>query len=153
VTRTEAVKQNILETIKNHSNLLVKVTPLIAFAVPLLWLYLLEPTTFDAMWKGRTFELFFIGLISLELILSWEDLHSNRIRKLFSARTAALAAALTLPTVYVAASYYWGLNGAIFNWATESHITWANNMPLSTEYLVFTSCFQQLFSSRSVSKA
>ena len=93
------------------------------------------------MWKGRTFELFFIWLISLELILGWEELQPGKIRKLASARTGALIVAMVLPTIYVVASYYWGLNGAIFNWATRTGITWANSMALSTEYLVFAGLF------------
>ncbi len=138
------MKQNIWDTVKRQSNLLLKITPLIAFAIPLLWLYLLEPTTFELMWKGRTFELFFIWLISLELVLGWEDFPKDKIRTLVSARTAIFAAALTLPALYVAASYFWGLNEVIFNWATASGITWANAMALSTEYLAFAAMFSAI---------
>ena len=133
--------QNILEIIKKHSNLLLKVLPIVAFAVPFLWLYGLDAASFEAMWKGRTFQLFFIWLISLELILGWESLQGSKLGKLVSARTFAFIAALVLPTLYVAASYYWGLNAAIANWATQSQITWANTMPLSTEYLAFAAMF------------
>jgi len=137
----EAVNQTIIETIRHQPWLLLKIAPLIAFTIPLLWLYLLEPLTFELMWKGRTFELFFIWLISLELILSWEDLRENKIRKLISTRTAVFGTTLALPAVYVAASHYLGLNEAIFTWSTQSGITWANNMSLSTEYLAFTATF------------
>ena len=111
------------------------------FAVPLLWLYLLEPATFELMWKGRTFELFFIWLTSLELILGWEEMQPSKIGKFISARTAALVTTTALPTLYVAASYYWGLNGAISNWATQQGVTWATSIPLSTEYLAFAAFF------------
>jgi|OpeIllAssembly_1097287.scaffolds.fasta_scaffold161720_2 thaumarchaeosortase len=137
----EAVSQTIKETIRHQTWLLLKIAPLIAFSIPLLWLYLLEPLTFELMWKGRTFELFFIWLISLELILSWEDLRENKIRKLISPRTAVFGTTLALPALYVAASHYLGLNEAIFTWSTQNGITWANNMSLSTEYLVFTATF------------
>jgi thaumarchaeosortase len=93
------------------------------------------------MWKGRTFELFFVWLIGLELILGWDDLKASMINKLVSARTFGFTFSLLLPTVYVVASYYWGLNAAIANWATQSQIAWASSMALSTEYLAFGSMF------------
>jgi thaumarchaeosortase len=127
----------ILQTKKTNMKIAVKLLPLVAFAIPLLWLYLLEPTTFEAMWKGRTFQLFFIWLVGLELILGWETLAESSLRKLVSARTFAFAAIMTLPTLYVAASYYLGLNAAIASWATQSQITWATTMALSTEYIAF----------------
>jgi thaumarchaeosortase len=137
---------NILRAIKERQKLIMKLVPLAAFAVPLLWLYLLEPATFELMWKGRTFQLFFIWLVGLELILGWEDLKELKIHNVLSTRTIALIASLSLPTIYVAASYYWGLNGAIVNWATQSHIQWANSMPLSIEYLVFALLFGAIVS-------
>ena len=68
--------QRVLSFLKEHENTLLKLLPLAAFAVPLLWLYLLSPGSFEAMWKGRTFQLFFIWLIGLELILGWESLQA-----------------------------------------------------------------------------
>lgn len=133
--------RGIPQITKKHANLLMRILPIIAFVVPFIWLYSLDAASFELMWKGRTFQLFFIWLISLELILSWENLQENKIRKLVSFRAFAFIAAIILPTVYVALSVYWGLNAAIANWATQSQITWANSMPLSTEYLVFTALF------------
>jgi len=133
--------RNILQVIKEHSSLLMKLLPIVAFAIPFLWLYFLDAASFELMWKGRTFQLFFIWLISLELILGWESLPASNIRKLVSARAFVFIVAMALPTLYVAASYYWGLNIAITNWATQSHIQWAGSMPLSTEYLVFAALF------------
>jgi hypothetical protein len=59
--------QTILSFLKKHSNTLLKLLPLLAFAVPLLWLYLLDAGSFELMWKGRTFQLFFIWLIALDV--------------------------------------------------------------------------------------
>ncbi len=142
---------SLLQFIKKHSDLLMTLLPLIAFAVPFIWLYFLDAASFELMWKGRTFQLFFIWLIALELILGWENLQESKIRKLFSAKTIAFIAAMVLPSVYVAASFYWGLNGAIANWAIQNHITqglsaqaalpWEMSMPLSMEYLVFAALF------------
>ncbi len=127
------------------------VLPLLAFVVPMLTLYLLNPMdqylnltvrqTFELMWKGRTFQLFFIWLISLELILSWENFQNNNLGKLSSPRSIAFFAALVAPTVYVLASYWAGLNAAIVNWAIQNGVTFAQTMPLSTEYLSFATIF------------
>ncbi len=132
--------QNILQNLKKHSTLLLKILPLIAFIVPLAWLYAMEPASFEAMWKGRTFQLFFAWLIGLELILDWETLQP-KVTKLIAPRTIFLAISMALPTLYVVASYYGGLNETIFNWAEASHIQWASSMALSTEYLAFTGLF------------
>ena len=73
--------QTVLSFLKKHENTLLKLLPLVAFAVPLLWLYLLDAGSFELMWKGRTFQLFFIWLIALELILGWESLQPSKIGK------------------------------------------------------------------------
>jgi exosortase/archaeosortase family protein len=93
------------------------------------------------MWKGRTFQLFFIWLVGLELILGWEVLWKNRLGKFWSIRGLAFVVALVLPTVYVVAANYWNLNGTITSWALQSQIQWASAMPLSIEYLVFATLF------------
>jgi thaumarchaeosortase len=116
---------------------LLRLLPLLAFAVPLLWLYLLYPASFELMWKGRTFQLFFIWLIALELILDWENLQTSKISKPFSIRTFAFIAALTLPTIYVYISNYLGLNAIITDAARQSGVQWWDLMSLATEYLVF----------------
>src|SRR3972149_7591356 len=129
--------QTILLFLKKYANTLMKLLPLVAFAAALLWLYSVDSRSFESMWKGRTFELFFVWLISLELILSWENLQTNKINKLVSARTFAFIIALLLPTMYVVLANYSGLNVAIAASARQSGVKWANYMPLATEYLVF----------------
>jgi thaumarchaeosortase len=129
-----------LAKIKNNPVLLMPLLPLLSFVIPILWLYFLEPSSFESMWKGRTFQLFFVWLIALELILGWESFKS-KIHKIRSVRTIATIIALVLPTVYVIVSFYFGLNSAIESWATNEGIKWSNTMPLSTEYLVFTVFF------------
>jgi exosortase/archaeosortase family protein len=133
--------QAVLSFLEEHENTLLKLLPLVAFAVPLLWLYLLDAGSFELMWKGRTFQLFFIWLIALELILSWETIQPNKIAKPFSAKTLAFVAALLLPTVYVVLSNYLGLNTAIAEASRQSGVTWWDSMALSTEYLVFAVLF------------
>jgi thaumarchaeosortase len=133
--------QDVLSFLKAHKNTLLKLLPLAAFAVPLLWLFLLNPASFESMWKGRTFQLFFIWLIALELILGWESLQPSKIIKPFSSKTLAFVVALLLPTMYVVTSNYLGLNTAITEASQQSGVTWWNSMALSTEYLVFAVLF------------
>ena len=125
--------------------------PLISFAIPILLLYILEPATFEVMWKGRTFQIFFIWLMGLELILDWDSLRESKLHRLNSLRTVLIATTIVLPTLYVVASYYWGLNEFITNWAIQNHVTqglsseialwWEQSFPLSTEYLAFAAIF------------
>ena len=89
------------------------------------------------MWKGRTFQLFFVWLILLEFILSW-DAFKPKINKQNPLNLAAFTAALLLPTIYVISEYYLGLNGAIANWSMNAGVAFFDSMPLSVEYLVFS---------------
>ncbi len=133
--------QAVLLFLQKHENTLLKLLPLVAFAVPLLWLYLLDPSSFELMWKGRTFQLFFIWLIALELILSWENIKPNKMDKWTSAKTLALITALLLPTMYVVTANFFGLNASIAELSRQSGVTWWESMALSTEYLVFAVLF------------
>jgi len=124
--------------------------PLIAFIVPLVMLYSQNPAdpylklsaqdSFNFMWKGRTFQLFFIWLIALEFILSWETI-KPQISQQSKVRLAAVVVALILPTVYVILESYFGLNGTIANWTQRSGVTFYDSMPLAIEYLVFALLF------------
>jgi thaumarchaeosortase len=115
----------------------IRLMPLIALVVAFVWLGLLEPNSFGALWKGRTFEVFFIWLIGLELILDWNKLPTNKLDKKVSAREILFGISLLLPSLYVALSFYGGLNNAITSLSVQNGIPWASSMPLSTEYLVF----------------
>ncbi len=127
--------------------MLLKLLPIAAFAVPLVLLFVFNPfepfnvsaqDSFQLMWKGRTFQLFFIWLIALELILSWEKIQINLRNR---TQTAIYALSLVLPTVYVAAEYSLGLNNAIVGASTVGGVAWADSMPLAVEYLVFAFMF------------
>jgi thaumarchaeosortase len=133
--------QRVLSFLKEYENALLKLLPLVAFAVPLLWLYLLDAGSFELMWKGRTFQLFFVWLILLELILGWESIRPHGVAKTFSVKTFAFIAALVLPTLYVVSANYLGLNAAIVAASEQSQIPFAGSMALSTEYLVFAALF------------
>ena len=140
----------LLLKIKSHSDLIIKLLPLFAFAVPLAILYFLNlpdpylgPSSqysFQLMWKGRTFQLFFVWLIALEFILSWETI-KTKINTQNKAGLIAVAIALSLPTLYVISEYYFGLNYAIAHASLQSGITFYNSMPIALEYLVFSVLF------------
>ena len=135
---------------KGYLNTFIKLLPLIAFVVPLALLFLLNPAdpylnlsaqdSFQSMWKGRTFQLFFIWLIALEFILSWETIKLKITRQ---NKTGALVfgVVLMLPTLYVISEYYVGLNGALANWAQHSGVFFWGSIPLAIEYIVFSLLF------------
>lgn len=135
---TQIIKKNIL--------LVITFMILLAFAIPILVLYYLYPSTFLPTWTGtwerRVYYLFFLWLFSLETILNWEELQLKQFR-LHSTRTIAIIVALCLPMIYVIVANFFGLNNLIVNIAKENGIQkdWADLMPLSTEYLVFAVFF------------
>ncbi|MCW4023903.1 MAG: archaeosortase/exosortase family protein [Candidatus Bathyarchaeota archaeon] len=129
-------KPQIFKLKINHETK-IRLLPLIAFVAAFVLLGLLEPNSFGALWKGRTFELFFIWLIGLELMLGWDTLPTNRLDKKVWVRRILFGISLLLPILYVVLSFYGGLNNAITTLSVQNGVAWASSMPLSTEYLVF----------------
>ncbi len=125
------------------ASILPKLLPLLAFIIPIIILYFLDPAVFEKTWKGRMFYVFFLWLISLEIILSWEGLKTGKIQRGRPARTGAFILALSFPTLYVVVSNFYGLNGVIDNLARQTGMgtVLADTMPLSIEYLVFALLF------------
>jgi thaumarchaeosortase len=131
-------------------DVIIKILPLIAFTIPLALLCLLNPMdsflkvstqdSFQLMWKGRTFQLFFIWLIALEFILGWETIQSQITRQ-SRVRGAIYGVAVVLPTIYVFLTNYFGLGAAIADWMQHSGVTFADSMPLAFEYLFFCLLF------------
>lgn len=126
---------------KAQSAKLVPLLPLIGFGVALLWSYLLQPQSFEVMWKGRTFQLFFAWLIGLELILGWETLQHNKLGNRLSARSLLFAVSLLLPTVFVIMLSYGSGNAFLANLFQQNGVFWWNDMPVAVEYLVFAGLF------------
>ena len=128
---------------RRYINILMRCLPILAFVIPLSILYYLDPNSFQMTWEGRTYYLFFVWLMMLETILNWGELRP-KILKLASLRTILFIMSLSLPTIYVIGSNYYGWNGAFLNFAL-SKINPVYNisiyMPLSIEYLVFTMLF------------
>jgi thaumarchaeosortase len=140
----QTIKNKILnaaQTVKKNASLLINILPILAFIIPFLILYSLYPESYEATWKGRTYYLFFIWLIFLEVILSWEKIQVNKLKKLKSIRTIAFIIFLLLPTTYVIAANYYGLNDTLMELAIRNNVPRANEIPLSMEYLIFTIVF------------
>lgn len=127
-------------------NVLTRFLPIMSFVIPLAILYSLYPYSFEQAYQGRTLQLFFLWLTSLEIVLGWENLQNRKIGKLRSKRTVLFIVSLLLPTIYIIAANYYGVNLAIersflpyllnASWdPVPGHF--ARLMPVSFEYLVF----------------
>ena len=107
-------------------------------------LYSLYPYSFEQTYQGRTLYLFFLWLVCLEIILDWEKLQDTKLKKWVSLRTLLLIVALVLPTIYVIAANYYGLNTLIADSVRPiipeedmMRNLHASLVALSTEYVVF----------------
>jgi len=132
--------QNSSKKDKRYVNFFMLSLPVLSFVIPFTILYFLDPMVFDLTWKGRMFYIFFLWLVSLELILTWEKLQS-KLAKVKSTRKIALILVVLLPTMYVVLANFYGINAMILNLANSHKIPLAGWMPLSTEYLVFAVLF------------
>ena len=134
---------DIIQKAKKCNHVLVNLSLILSITAPFIILFLLYPSSFEKTWKGRTYYLFVIWLVSLEMILNWERLHINQLNKLASIRTAAFIITLALPLVYVFTANFLGLNNEIVKLSRNCNIGswWAKQMPLSIEYLVFAVIF------------
>lgn len=141
---------NLIHLSSKSISIIKKLLPIISFVIPFAILYFLYPSSFEETWKGRTYYLFFIWLVLLETILSWEELGTSKISKLKSKRTIGLIIFLLLPTFYVIITNFLGLNSAIEQWYKQymgsrlsaEEINWfAPFMPLSIEYFVYGTIF------------
>lgn len=137
---------DVVQKLKNNTQILVKLLPIFSFIVPFLVLYFLYPNSFEPTWTGtwenRIYYLFFLWLFSLETILNWEELQARKC-DLKPMKTIVFIIVLVLPTIYVIIANYFGLNALITTSARHYNIrpAWAELMPLSTEYLVFAVLF------------
>lgn len=137
-----------MQEAKKAITVLTRFLPILAFVAPFAILYSLYAYSFEQTYHGRTLYLFFLWLVFLEAILNWEKLQSKKIPRLRSLRSFLLVVTLLLPTAYVVAANYCGLNAAIADSArtyipTEDPMRGqhASLTALSVEYLVFAVLF------------
>jgi exosortase/archaeosortase family protein len=153
-TNKELHMRDIIQTVKKKANILVlkaKKNPgiviilslVFSFAVPFSILYYLDPILFERTWIGRTFYLFFLWLVILEIILDWEKLQKTKLEKPGSIRKISFITALLLPTLYVVIANYGGLNLMIENLAKQNNMQehYAKLMRIPVEYLAFAVFF------------
>ncbi len=116
-----------------------RVLPIASFVMPLAILYLLNPESFQATWKGRTYLFFFLWAAFLELVLNWRELETNKLSKMKSWRTVLFMLLFMLPTIYVAIANFAHFNVKIVNVSKLYGVPeyWAKLIPLSMEYLIF----------------
>ena len=97
--------------------------------------------SFQLMWKGRTFQLFFIWLVALEFILSWENI-KLKISRQNKAGVLAFALVLLLPTLYVVLrELFWVKLCHCKLGICKAELLFQDSMPLAIEYLVFSLLF------------
>lgn len=142
VQMTKKAGKALAATVRSTSMIIIMLLVL-SFVVPFSILYVLEPSLFEATWIGRTFYLFFLWLVILEVILSWDNLQNSKLKKVKSPRTVLFLIVLTLPTLYVVWANYFGLNDIIRNLVYQNTMRWGDAllMRVPVEYLVFTLLF------------
>lgn len=79
------------------ANILLKLLPLLAFVKFATVLFFLDPIVFEKTWKSGIFYTFFLWLVSLEIVLTWEELQTGKVKKTRSVRTGAFMLSLLLP--------------------------------------------------------
>ncbi len=137
----------IAQLVNDRIYVLRRLVPILSFIIPILTLYYIHPKSFEGdptwegNWQGRFFYFFFLWLALLEIISGWERPEASRPWRIRSKRTIVLALFLLLPTVYVMATQFYGLNSAIIDFARINGVPNALLMPLTVEYLVFAALF------------
>ncbi len=123
---------------------------LLSFTLPFCILFYVDPASFSRTWWGRTYYLFFLWLIVLEMILDWERITQQKINLRLSRRTLLLIGFSILPLTYVIVVYFAGLESVLLQmveWlgiplAPVPRPSWTGaEWVLSLEYLVFTVLF------------
>lgn len=137
----ESILRKCFAYLKRHGHYLTILIIFLSFAIPFTLLYCLDAQSFNQTWKGRTFYLFFIWLIILETIMSLDKLQLKITDKSNIIRIIALAITLLLPTSYVVAANFFGLNTIILQTGEQLKVPRFWDLPLSIEYLVFAGFF------------
>jgi exosortase/archaeosortase family protein len=132
---------NKMRDLDGLKNIILRILPLIAFSAALLWLCLLHPQTFEEVWKGRSFQLFFVWLIALEMILGWENMQTTKLSEPTSARTILFVISLMLPIVFVGITNFAGGNSLIQDIAQQYGVQWYWDVPVAVEFFVFAVLF------------
>ena len=146
----------LLDRIRKNYGVLPKTLPIISIVIPLLILYFgqysafppypqyytPDANSFEIAWKGRIFYIFFLWIALMELVLGWERIDVSKIDRPSAMRVVTLASFFSLPTIYVVAANFYGLNRAIVDWTYSLGIApGCDFMPLSIEHIVLSMLF------------
>jgi thaumarchaeosortase len=118
-----------------------------SFIAPILMLFILDPNSFNYTWKGRTFYLFFLWLLFLELVLDWEKITQKNLASLRKPRIFFMVIAVSVPIVYVLGVSFFGLDQTLIEIGKQILTFWhfsldnLQHWPISIEYLIFTLFF------------
>jgi len=135
--------------VRMHSRYFKIFAIFLSVGIPLVLLYALYPTSFDRTFNGRAYYLFFVWLVLLGFMINW-DKYGSKTSNMPSKNTIAFGVALTLPTVYVIVSNFFGLNAAIsetfrvsgvISPSLQDYVARLNFIPLAMEFLVFAALF------------
>lgn len=132
---------------RKNVGLIKRLLPFLALIAPIALLYALYPNSFaqdptwEGYWQGRLFYIFFLWLLLLETILSWDTLEKNKITRIGSKRTVVLIMVSALPMIYIIATNFLGANAIIVDLAKQQNIPFSNLIPLSVEYFIFAALF------------
>jgi thaumarchaeosortase len=120
---------------------------LLAFIIPLLIIYSIDPVSFDYLWKGRAPFLLFIWLFCLEVAIGWKKLKKESTID-WSKKSILTLIILFLPTLY-AIGLIFGLKSGIIELGKIVGVpifegdTWylTHSWPFSLEYILFAGFF------------
>lgn len=131
-------------------------TLMVCFIIPVILLLYLDFFNLEAFsdvfnqnfvftwtWKGRMFYMMFLWLLFIESIIDWNYITENKPK--YAPRLIASLICALIPTVYILAINFLGLNQIILNLGEYFNIDAGDfiyfHWPLSCEYLVFVIFF------------
>lgn len=128
--------------LRQYSHYFRIVLVFLSIVIPLAVLYFLDPLMFNRAFNGRAYYLFFVWLVVLEFVLDWDKYGAKTVNNSVK-RNLAFGVALMLPTCYVIASKFFGLNAAIVEMFRPFGIIspWLDNTPITMEFVAFTVLF------------
>jgi thaumarchaeosortase len=118
----------------------------LSILAPFTLLYGINAKSFDQTYNGRAYYLFFVWLVVLVFAFDWEK-YRSKPSSISTKSKVAFGIALALPTCYVIASNFFGVNDVIMAMGkTFGIITpWLNDLPLSVEFMIFALLFGVVF--------
>ena len=136
-------KSRISSSLINYSSILVII---ISFTLPIAILFLLYPNSFQLVWEARMPYILFVWFLGLEVVLSLKKFRRGLI---LGKKILLILVAAAIPTIYVLATSFWGLNYAVTELGKSVGVPYLIfgkyfidvSWPISLEYLIFAVSF------------